>query len=692
VTLDFETYFDDKYNLDNLTTEAYVRDPRFEVIGVGVSVDGARSVWLEEWEFRAWAASVDWARVAVCAHHAHFDCLILSHHYGIKPGFILCTMSMARALHGLGSGSLAFLGPHYNLGVKGDELIKAKGKRRRDFTQTAWLEFGSYCNNDVDLTDPLLRKMAKGFPRTELWLIDSTVRMFTEPVFVGDLAVLRKALKEERERKAALYARIATKLPPFVPNPRSRKPPPTQQERVEEVLGSPDKFAALLLQFGGRPQRKKSPSHKCNEPGKKPCQAPCAKTTAWAFAKTDAAMQALLEDPDEEIRLLAEARLEVKSTIIGSRTERVIGAAQRGAIPFYLNYCGAHTHRWSGGDKMNPQNFNRGGALRDAILAAIGYMIAVTDSGQIEARVLAWLARAATILETFRRNDAMGQAGDFYSDVGSAFFLRKLSKKETPVERQLAKNMVLGLGFGMGWFKFACELLKGMLGSKPVQFTMKEVRQFNVDLERFLLDRDGDPDAEKTKRIREMPSRLSYDERVIHCAVADHFVRLYRKTYAEIPRLWKAMEEVLAVMAQPGGRPDEVRMTFGPLKVVHEGIICPGGLKLRYPGLHRTKEGWKYLGGDSGKELKKIYGGLLTENVVQKLARDIVGEQALWIRAAGYKFGTMSHDEVVSVPREDDADECLRYSLERMKIPPAWCLSLPLNAEGGTGRSYGDAK
>ena len=119
--------------------------------------------------------------------------------------------------------------------------------------------------------------------------------------------------------------------------------------------------------------------------------------------------------------------------------------------------------------------------------------LVVVDSGQIEARVAAWFARESQLLETFRRNDAktvvweaavkervrqlgreptkdeakainrelaeLGIAeGDFYSDVGGTFFGKKLSKSETPIERQLSKAMILGLGFSMGVFTFAGNL------------------------------------------------------------------------------------------------------------------------------------------------------------------------------------------------------------------------------------------
>ncbi len=670
VHLDFETYYDSDYTLSKLTTEAYVRDPRFEVIGVGVQVGKGPRVWLEEWDFRKWAKRLDWSRLAVNAHHAQFDGFILSERYGIKPAFLFCTMSMGRGLHG--KGALEDLAPMYGLGEKGDDIKKGttRGKHRADLTQRQWREFGEYCKQDVALSAGLLYAMQ--IPDLELWLVDTTVRMFTEPVFEADQAVLAEALQDERTKKAAMIALVAKHAGVDV------QPGEDQAVLAKKVLGSSEKFAALLTSLHVPVPLK---------PNAKGESIP-------AFAKNDPGMQGLLEHPREEIRQLAEARLSVKSNIIETRVERLINIGRRGLVPFYLKIYGAHTHRWSGGDKMNPQNFNRGGSLRAAILAPPGHTLVVADSSQIEARVLPWFAGERRLLATFRRNDVTG--GDFYSDEGSAYFLKKISKEETPVERQLSKNMILGLGFEMGWGKFSGELLKGMLGSKPVQFTMVEARKFGVDVAAFEVKpfgrrSDGISCGRKVRELIQRGIRLPYSELLIHCAVAAHFVGVYRTKNAAISQVWRKAESVLKVMAAEGPR-DVVRMRFGCLKVIRHGLVKPSGLVLHYPGLRKSGEGYVYLGGDSGREWVTIYGGKLIENIVQSLARDIVAEQAMWIRADGHKIGTTTHDEVVAVVPESRGAEVLEQMLTRMRVPPSWCPDLPLNAAGGFGRSYGAVK
>lgn len=680
VTLDFETYYGDDYTLSKMTTEAYVRDERFEVIGVGVKVNDSKTVWMEEKDFRKWARSVNWKRVACLAHHAHFDGLILSHHYDTIPGFWLDTLSMARALHGTVVGnSLAKLLPYYGYGEKGHEVVMAKGKRRRDFTPAEYAAYGGYCINDVDGCKDVFDKMvAAGFPEFELHLIDVTVRCFTEPKFVIDEPLLKDALADEHQRKIELLARVA---------------------QDKSVLSSNEKFAALLRSFGIAPPLKVSLPATKTARAKDPNAEP---VMGYAFAKTDPGMVDLLEHEDEHIRWLAEARLSVKSTINITRAERFLASGARGrAVPVYLKFAAAHTHRWGGGDKMNFQNLERTnkkdpkkGRLRKALRAPEGYRLVVVDSGQIEARVLGWLAGHETLLETFRRNDAMGvdehgePIGDFYSDFGSTVFQKTISKKTHPLERQVAKSMALGLGFGMGWFKFAGELVKGMLGAPSVVFSFSDALKFNVDVEGFA-EEHGD-------RVDGMVTRISGRELMVHCAVTKYLVDLYRERNAPIPALWKTSEKVLAAMTEG------FEMPIGPggvIRTVRHGVVGPNGLAMKYPGLERrTEEGpygprsyYSYQGGHGGRERVRAYGGSITENLVQWIARIIVAEQVLPIKAR-YPIVTMTHDEAVAIAPVQDADAALDLAMTSFKAPPAWCATIPLNASGDVGAAYGDAK
>lgn len=370
----------------------------------------------------------------------------------------------------------------------------------------------------------------------------------------------------------------------------------------------------------------------------------------------------------------------------------------------------------------------RKGILRKSLLAPQGDTLVVADSGQIEARVNAWLAGHTELLRIFIRNDArtaqyqkafleaVGKSvltpaekkavdaelaargieeGDFYSDFGSMVFGKTITKKTHPNERQQSKSMALGLGFGMGWFKFAMEMAKGMMGASPVIFTEKDAAIIGHDTFQFLQD------PKKMERVASMPSRLAMTERATHCAVAEGFVYLYRNRNVPIVDYWETCSVSLKAMDQ------DIAMEFGPngvLKTERHAMVLPNGLRMRYPGLALGDDGYSYLGGKSGKERVRAYGGLVCENTVQALARIIVHDQMLVIRAEFEKrysrfykdryfpTATCTHDEVVARAPKGAGEEALAFALETMKTPLWWCPDLPLWASGDVAESYGDAK
>ncbi len=317
--IDFETYWSPDFTLTKLGTERYVRDDRFETIGVSID-DGDECVWLEHEEFKEWAKGIPWEKCAVGAHNTAFDGLILAWHYDIFPGFYIDTLSMGRALHGSGHVSLEKLMPKYGLGEKGHEVTAAKGKHRSDFTQAEWLQYGAYSMNDAQGCKGLWYGMAEQFPESELHLIDMTMRAFCDPQFVLDEPLLTQYLIDERKRKQAMLDNLSD----------------TPQE-LRSVLMSNDKFAALLVSLGVEPPRKISVA-KTKTARELDPKAPAVET--YAFAKSDPGMQIMLEHNDDTIRWLAEARVATKSTINETRTERFLNLGKNGrAMPVFLRYC-----------------------------------------------------------------------------------------------------------------------------------------------------------------------------------------------------------------------------------------------------------------------------------------------------------------------------------------------------------------
>ena len=207
ISLDFETYYDQQFSLSKITTEEYIRSPLFQTIGVGVKVNEEEAVWFtgDDAGVASFLGNFDWGSSALLAHNALFDAAILSWRYNIKPKAILDTLSMARAIHGTEVGnSLAKLSLFYKLGVKGTEVVDARGKRIEDFNAQYLAQYGEYCKNDVELTAKLFKKLAPHFHVSELKLIDLTIRMFSEPSLILDQNLLKQHLAEVKYRKALL--------------------------------------------------------------------------------------------------------------------------------------------------------------------------------------------------------------------------------------------------------------------------------------------------------------------------------------------------------------------------------------------------------------------------------------------------------------------------------------------------------
>lgn len=617
LTIDFETYYTNTdLGFKTQTTEEYVRDPRFEVIGVAVQVDDGEPVWCSgtHSQIKAFLKTYDWDNSMALAHNALFDMAIMHWHFGIKPKAIADTLSMARGIHGTEVGnSLAKLADYYKLGVKGTEVVNAINKRRQDFTPQDLEAYGQYCMNDVSLTYELFLHLLPKFTRSELRLIDLTIRMFTEPVLRLDGTLLEAHLADVRERKAKLLVDAGVDKDQLMSNPM---------------------FAEQLIKLGVTPPVKISPTT-----GKE----------TLALAKNDEEFKALAEHPDERVQALVAARLGNKTTLEETRTIRLLGIANRGTIPVPLSYYAAHTGRWGGADKLNFQNFpSRGenaGKLKASILAPEGHVIIDCDSSQIEARVLAWFAGQDDLVEVFEKNNAELAAGvkkkdmkfDPYKLMASAIYGKNVSEVTDP-ERFVGKTTILGSGYGMGATKFRAQL-----------------KTFNVEVQE--------------------------DE-------ATRIINTYRETYPWIPTLWRSGSAAIEAMSK------QQTVTWGRKGVIEvhsEGILMPNGMYQRYPNLRkvRDKDGKEQYIYDSRKGVTKLYGGKLTENICQGLARCIIGEQMLLI-AKRYKVVLTVHDAVAWIAPQEEAEEAMAYGMECMRHVPAWAKGIPLNCEAGYGQSYAD--
>lgn len=710
IAFDAETLYCTKsgYTLSKMTAEEYIRDPRFELIGFSYAPLGQKPQWYsgDLPYLRSVAQSIDWANVFVIGHNASmFDSLILTEVLGVRPAAYGCTLQLARCLSGGKtadgkniSNALGALAKMYQKEIeqllgrslfKGDEVVRADGKRRLDFTPTELAAYGRYCNDDTELAGALWRVLAPQFPKSELFLASTVTKMWAEPRLVLDGPLLEAMGIDLAERKAALLSQVADMLGVGTTMDQAER-----MFHTQKLLRSDAKFAELLQQYDVDIPMKRSPKKRDAE-GKA--------MEVYAFAKTDEGMTNLLEYDEcedesfnEAVQALAAARLGTKSTQAESRVQRLHGISMRGPLTVPLEYGKTLTDRLAGGGKLNLQNLNQtkpitkktpngalimtpGGwsflrkrspdmlqildaqnrvwntadchvcGLRDVIMAPPGYKLVVADLSNIELRMCHYLCGEEQTMEALRRGE------DLYCNFASTFFSRPITKADKK-ERQHGKVAMLQLQFQSGAeaFRRAARLMAGM-------------------------------------RLTEMEAQATVD--------------IYRATYKGIKQMWYTGQKAIPACASGGGFYLDPR---GLCYVEHNAIRRPNGMRLRYSnlrqetlvgfdGLEETQ--WVYDDKFSRK-MTKTYGGKFgVQGPTQALSRDVIVEHQNKIeRALGGSGDPMEgvtlvvHDEVVACVRDDRAEWAMGMMLEVMHQSPAWCADLPLAAEGAIGQRYSEAK
>ena len=397
------------------------------------------------------------------------------------------------------------------------------------------------------------------------------------------------------------------------------------EEEVRKKLASNKQFAELLCQLKVKVPMKESPTT-----GKQ----------TFALAKTDEGFINLQQHEDPFIQDLCAVRLGTKSTIEESRIERFIGigARNKGLLPIPLKYYGAHTGRWSGSDKVNFQNLPsrdvKKKALKQALIPPDDSVILNVDSSQIEARVLVWLAGQEDVTQWFR------EGRDVYLEFASKVYNRKLTKADK-IERFVGKTCILGLGYGTGAMKLQNVLKLG-------------------------------------------GAELSETE-------CQRLVNLYRELNDKVVELWRDCDGALSDIASwPKDKPEYYIGQKKVVSVTPEGLKLPNGLYIYYPELEwdtsELKGGYVY---NSRRGKIGTWGGSVVENIVQALARIIIGEQMVAI-SHKYRPVLTVHDAIVCVAGEEEKDEALNYIMGEMSKPPDWAKDCPITCEGGYAKNYGD--
>lgn len=699
ITLDFETYYckKSKYSLaaKGMTYEKYIRDNKFEIIGLAVKVGNRNTEWLHPHEIQDWINHVEvaygWENVRLIAQNAVFDASILGLKYNVYPGQIADTMLMSKAVQQWDGNSLdvitrqlrtkyGWICVQNNDGStwvgsaideneqlkqfavdKGTEVHDADGKHLCDFTDEEYDAYAQYCITDVDLTWSAYRFFLDcyGFPEQEIDVMTTSIEMYTYPVMELDTKVLEEVKANVNQLREESLARAGVTL---------------------EEVRSDAKFAEALMKLGVEPPTK------INTKGE----------VKYAFAKKDLEFLKLLEHENEGVREIAQARFDNKSSQAVTRVEDFLSKAERGKLCVGIEYYGARTGRF-GGFEGNLQNLNRNKVvgkdtpygrlvfykgkvdrfmklgsdgkvllaragwvendedelhevgLRDSVKAPKGKTLVVNDLSQIECRILAYTAHEQWVLDAFVAKK------DIYKAQASKSFGVPY-EEITKSMRFVGKSQILGLGFQAGE-----NGLRVVLGKRSEDFSSEELQGW---------------------------------------------VKSYRASVPNIVAFWRKYKAVLRAMVQGMnvGIDDK-----GILQLEGNCVVLPNGMKLVYRDIRceKNENGFdQYIYWGRNIRTKKpdwenTFEGRMVENAVQALARIVLTTQMGWIKAEFRKRGwsrddahlaMQVHDELIVCCREDIAEEVLEIMQHYMAKPPHWASDLPLGSDGDIAKRYGCAK
>ena len=600
----------------------YVTHPDTEIQSVAIKVGehGKTKVLFGYDNIQKFVWAIDWSDKLVVGHNlSGFDSMICAWKLGIRPKAWGCTAAMARPMFAkIGGVSLKSVANKLGVGKKLSlDATNTKGKYLADFSESEIEAMRVYNKVDTDLCAAIFYKLAPMTTTKELKLIDMTIRMLTEPKFIVNEPLLQKALVEEAANKRRSLVEVANIV--LSEDHIKGLDEDSKVTETKAVLASAPKFVTFLTRVGEEIPMKPSPSN----PDK---QIP-------ALAKTDQGFIDLTESSNPLVSAAAQARLDVKSTILETRIKTFLEVQDNsgGRMPIALNYYGADTTgRWSGSFKMNQQNLPRvnpkepklSDVLRKCLQAPEGYKVVVADLSGIELRVNHFLWQVKDSMDLFIADP---DGADLYVDFAQQMYDIKDVSKVSKHQRQVGKVAHLGLGFGAGakTFQTVAKLMGG------VELTEGE-----------------------SKKV----------------------VDKWREKYWDITEGWKTCHSGLKCIFSGKGhiyldRWNLCHTTLG-------GIQTPGGM-IRYPHLRKEREpvlnddgtpamtvdGTPALGKEEwwygeGRNKTRIYAGKIVENIVQHLARGVIADMALSFSATplGKKYNLVHtvHDELIYIVKDDE--------------------------------------
>lgn len=657
IFIDFETYYNSKtYTLSKMGPIEYVRDPRFAVLCVGVQIGHGETVVCPaenglDAEFLE-ALELDKPGTLVVGHNmAGFDALVLSEHYGIHPWMIGDTIPMmnwcglSRIIHCTHKELTAKLGH----GIKKPGTLVSDDKYRKDFTEDEWNYFMEYCRDDVSQCADNFYSMLPYMTADALQLISVTAKMATEPAFVPDIPMLMdyvRQLDDEQEKARLDLAHVLHYK---------------TTEELMKAIRSPKIFPTLMERVGGVCPMKWSDKKQCDVP---------------ATAKNDLEFVAMAEDPNPDVALLVQTRLNLNSSIQRSRADALIRKGSK-PVPIMLATYKAHTGRYAAGsnegsDKLNFQNMSKRDPskviIRKALKVAEGYKVIACDSSQVEARMLAWESEQEDLVEQFRigRDPYAEMASKIYN-VGADVIHSKAKDGSDPehdkykMYRTVGKTCILSAGYGIGAKAFS-------------QYLLQNKVKLSEDL----------------------------DE---HFELSSQAHMIYRRSSPAITRFWKLCNDILWSLCTNHNIGEHGR--FGRGQMFSYGwnripctdtsaayIRLPNDFYIWYPDLHTAQD---QFGGTSmfykrfehGKLTDtRITGPKCVENITQSLAFHMLAWQACRMDDTGIKLKANIHDSFCTVVPESIAEETKKKMEEVMSSVPEWLKGFPVGCEVEIGDDF----
>lgn len=706
VYLDFETYYANDYSLSKLTQEEYIRDARFETLMMSYAVDDGQvqsAVGRQAVEQALASLRLSDSNTLTVAHNAGFEGGVIEWRYGVRINALVCTMAMARGsgIDRLTRVSLGDLAQYFKEAgllhsLKGTEIDNMKNKRLSDFSPEELASAVAYCNNDVELTRDIFKILLPLTFRGCLDMIDLTLRMFTRPMFALDVPKLRVYEQKIKDNKRALLEEVARVS--GVPS-----------DKIGSVIRSPKQFPTLFKQMTGldlptkisKPKTEtfKKKLAKAQEEGDEAVKILIENTPmlevvngnyvvyTYATAKDDLEFQELGMSSNPVVSGLVETKLASSSSAHESRANKLAEIGERGLLPITLVFASAHTGRYGGGGGINPQNLPSRGdrTIRESLLAPPGYCLIAGDSSQIEARILAYIARQMDVLHLF------ATGGDVYVNMASRIYGKSyewiMEWKDKPKDgltaeelefvrmannmRKIGKEAVLASGYQMSGKAFAIRL--------KAQGTM-------------------------IAPLTGAESMTEEELEVFHVAEAQRINDVYRQANGMIVNLWRQCQGILEELVAGGsgyfGGEDGKLFYYGFRQVGSKriaGIMMPNGFWVMYPGLKKelnNETGYEefiYNAVDKGHwRTFYVYGGKVVENITQALAFVVLQDQALMLRERGVPIILNIHDEWATCVRIQHREEVQRIFEECMSVVPSYIKGCPLACEVVSGFNYGE--